>query len=250
MANSEIQWTDFTWNPVTGCDKVSQGCKFCYAETIAKRFWKDRKFTDIVLHEDRLKQPLKKKKPQMIFVNSMSDLFHEKVPFSFIDSVYEVMGYSTQHIFQILTKRPARALEYYRWTNIFKAWSDWNHIWLGVSVEDQKNADERIPLLLQTPAKVRWLSIEPLIGPICLPSSYLDKPRYFELGTIDWVVIGCESGPKRRECKLSWIESLVDHCKANKVPVFVKQLQIDGKVLKNIEDFPTHLKIREYPNAL
>lgn len=256
MPKSKIEWTERVWNPVTGCDKISQGCKNCYAESIANRFWKDRKFTDVMFHEDRLKQVGSIKKPSMIFVNSMSDLFHAGVPLTFIDKVFEQMYGNPNHTFQVLTKRPRQMKEwFYRPFNEFKGFAypyamrmPADNIWLGVSVENQFNANLRIPLLLQTPAKVRWLSIEPLIGPITLPSSYLDKPRYFELGTIDWVVIGCESGPRRRECKLSWVESLVDHCKANKVPVFVKQLQINGKVVKDIEKFPKHLQIREYPN--
>ncbi len=252
MSKTEIQWTDFTWNPVTGCNKISAGCKNCYAESIANRFWKDRKFTDVVCHEDRLGQPLKIKKPSMIFVNSMSDLFHEKVPFTFIDSVYEIMGYSTQHIFQILTKRPERALEYYNWTHIFKAWGEWDNIWLGVSVENQETANKRIPLLQNIPAKIRFLSVEPMLEEIKIGHllqgdvSIRGVDEFFKHRT-NWVIIGCESGAKKRECKIEWVEKLVKECREAPIPTFVKQLQINDKVIKNIYEFPKHLQIRNYP---
>lgn len=115
MSKSKIEWTEKTWNPVTGCTKVSQGCKNCYAETIANRFWKDRKFTDVQCHADRLEQPLHWRKPTMVFVNSMSDLFHEDVPFEFIKQVFGIMHHCQKHTFQVLTKRPERALEFYKW---------------------------------------------------------------------------------------------------------------------------------------
>jgi len=275
MANSKIEWTDKVWNPSTGCTKVSAGCKNCYAEVIAKRFWKERKFTDVICHEDRLTQPLHWKKPAKIFVNSMSDLFHEKVPFAFIDSVYEVMGFSTQHIFQILTKRPERALEYYNWTNIFKAWSKWEHIWLGVSVENQQTADERIPLLLQAPAAVRFLSAEPLLGKIIIP-----KISYRKIGQIcsscsgngyysdnfkttcpdckgsgknptglNWIICGGESGTNARPMHPDWVLSLRDQCKESHVPFFMKQIcDVKGRKL-SFESIPEDLQIREFPHV-
>lgn len=197
-----IEWTDATWNPVTGCAKVSQGCKHCYAEREWPRMTKlvpayaGRDFTDVRTHADRLDQPLRWKKPRKVFVNSMSDLFHEDVPFEFIDQVFAVMALAPQHTFQVLTKRPERMRDYF---NSFHEWAAENrgfnvcawadaligindeqiaaigqtpkglpNVWLGVSVEDQKAADERIPLLLDTPAAVRWISAEPLLGPVDL----------------------------------------------------------------------------------
>lgn len=240
MSKSNIEWTEFTWNPVTGCTKVSQGCKFCYAETIANRFWKDRKFTDVQFHPERLDQPIKIKKPTMIFVNSMSDLFHEKIYGQDIINILSVIDDTPQHIFQVLTKRPAR----------MKAIMDFYHkvipnLWLGVSVEDQKTADERIPMLLESPAKVRWLSIEPLIEQVnCLQ---WDNNVYEK--KIDWVVVGCESGPHKRECKIQWVELIVNQCKEYGIPVFVKQLQLNGKVIKEVSQFPKHLQIRQYPKG-
>lgn len=190
-----IEWTDATWNPVTGCAKVSQGCKHCYAEREWPRMTKlvpayaGREFTDVRTHADRLDQPLSWKRPLKVFVNSMSDLFHQDVPFEFIDRVFAVMALSKQHVFQVLTKRPDRMREYmhrlgrsakilddaartlgYTFEFAGKYMVTWPlpNIWLGVSVEDQAAADERIPLLLDTPAAVRWISAEPLIGSVDL----------------------------------------------------------------------------------
>lgn len=259
MQKTKIQWTESTINPTMGCSIVSPGCEHCYAMRQAYRLEKmgqggykglTKKLKSgkivwtgkISLDISKLLKAVKTKKPTMFFINSMSDLFHKDIPFNFIDDVYEIIGYAKEHTFQILTKRPDRALEYYNWTNIFKAWGEWKHIWLGTSVENQATADERIPFLLRTPAAVRWLSIEPLLGPIY-------KARYFELKTLDWVVVGCESGPKRRECKVEWVKSIVEQCKQDQIPVFVKQIQSNGQVLKDIEQFPKHLQIREYPNG-
>jgi protein gp37 len=194
---TNIEWTDATWNPVTGCTKVSAGCKNCYAEGVAHRFWTTqyggaRKFTDVRTHADRLDEPLRSRKPRRVFVNSMSDLFHDSVPDAFIDQVFAVMALAPRHTFQVLTKRPARMLAYcrtlgrhhetdrvsltakardgengFRWILGANGWHLPN-VWLGVSCENQATADERIPLLLQTPAAVRFLSCEPLLGPIDL----------------------------------------------------------------------------------
>lgn len=264
MAKSKIEWTERTWNPVTGCTKVSPGCKNCYAETIANRFWKDRKFTDVECHKDRLQIPLKRKKPTMYFVNSMSDLFHKDVPITFIDSVYEVMGWSQQHIFQILTKRPKRMWQYYQQSSIFDAWGEWGNIWVGVSVEDQKTADERIPILLDTPAVNRFISIEPLLEDI--GKTFLKWTMEME-GRIKrdniWVIVGGESGPKARVCHVEWIADIVKICQIQNIPVFVKQLGSNPMVYdsniprrlnkgknNNIDDFPVRLQVREYPAAM
>jgi len=232
MSKTKIEWTEYSWNFITGCNKISPGCRNCYAETIAKRFWKDRKFTDILIDESKLDLPHHLKKPRMIFVNSMSDLFHERIPAVILNRAFDVM-LQTNHTYQILTKRPERMLEHLKLTNVGLS----KNIWFGVSVENQKAANERIPILLQTPAAIRWLSVEPLLEPIA-----------FELlEGINWVVIGAESGHNRRECKIEWVEDIIDQCKQAHVPVFVKQLSIDGKVVKDISLFPKHLQIREYP---
>ena len=242
MNKTKINWTDMVWNPVTGCTKVSAGCKNCYAETIANRFWGDRKFTDVMIHPERLDQPLKWKKPKKIFVNSMSDLFHETILGQDIINILSVMEDAKQHTFQVLTKRPAR----------MKAIVDFYHsvipnVWFGVSIEDQKTADDRIPLLCYTPAVIKWLSAEPLLGYIDLQLRGRNYGISSKHEYIDWVVVGCESGPKRRECKIEWVESIVEQCKYENVPVWVKQLEVDGKVTEDVEKFPEHLRIREMP---
>ena len=307
-----IAWTDETWNPVTGCAKVSPGCAHCYAETVALRFWatqyppveydtysadnccqvtemRAREFTDVQCHEDRLDQPLRWKRPRRVFVNSMSDLFHEDVPDAFIDKIFAVMALAPQHTFQCLTKRAERMLSYMRagdlpnriakatnavWGNPYDVWPLPN-VWLGVSCENQHFADERIPLLLQTPAAVRFISAEPLLGPISFRwakwqplsrepggnphgTNHLDGLRRLNL-----VIVGGESGPKARPCDLVWIRSIRDQCQAAGVPVFVKQMgsqptnsaQPDGDLVQafitgkgaDISEWPEDLRVREMP---
>lgn len=211
---TKIEWTDKSWNPVTGCTKVSAGCQNCYAETIAKRFWGDRKFSDVQCHEDRLDYPLKWKKPQRIFVNSMSDLFHEDVPDSFIDDIFFVMSQAQQHTYQILTKRPKRMME---WMNR-EAWDEGapSWAWLGVSIENQEVLDERAQLLLQTPAAIRFVSLEPLLSEVDL-SPYLDS--YLPL---DWVIVGGESGHGARPVDPAWVHKIHTDCIIAKVPFFFK----------------------------
>ena len=292
-ANTSIEWTDRTWNPVTGCTKVSPGCAHCYAEGVAARFWgtqyppveytyhdpticsqvrdlRPREFTDLQCHEDRLLAPLSWRKPQMVFVNSMSDLFHEDVPDKFIDRVFAVMALAGRHTFQVLTKRPQRMRDYLlTLTGSVERMDDLEYaavelgdstcaagacedrgwplpnVWLGVSVENQQFADDRIPLLLQTPAAVRFISAEPLLGPVTLKPRWLCCPECKGSGThdcqndplvavgepgpcpwpdhLDWVIVGGESGQKARPCDLAWARSLVQQCQAAGVPVFVKQ---------------------------
>lgn len=234
---SNIGWTDATWNPVTGCSKVSAGCRNCYAEALTERFGR-QKFSDVVLHPERLEQPLHWRKPSRVFVNSMSDLFHEQVLDEFLDQVFAVMALAHEHTFQVLTKRPERMRAYLsdyednlcRWADalppgypcgaadIEGAAYPLPNVWLGVSVENQETADERIPILLQTPTAVRFLSVEPLLEPINL-SAWIDWPDR----SIAWVIIGGESGPQRRECNVEWIRDLVWQCRCAAVRVFVKQ---------------------------
>lgn len=203
---STIEWTEMTWNPVTGCSKLSQGCKHCYAERLAERFWGDRSFTDVRTHADRLDQPRRWRRPRTIFVNSMSDLFHEDVDEEFIRQVFAVMQECPQHTFQVLTKRAERLGELGRTL----PWPE--NVWMGVSVEDARAA-HRIDFLRNVPAAVRFLSIEPLIGPL---------PR-LELAGIDWVIVGGESGPGARAMRGEWVESILRQCRAARVAFFFKQ---------------------------
>ncbi len=321
--NSKIEWTDATWNPMAGCSIVSPGCHNCYAMRTAYRLaamgqkkyqgttekkngrilWTGKINTD----ESALSIPLKKKKPTTWFVNSMSDLFHESVPFDFIDKVFAVMALCPQHTFQILTKRPERMAEYtttsHRQEAIELAMSlvdgypeeDYDviwplpNVWLGTSCEDQQRADERIPHLLRCPAAVRFVSAEPLLGPIdlgedsatfchwagqvvagecehgmaCRERSYLDY--------LDWVIVGGESGPGARPCDLAWIRSIVGQCREAGVACFVKQLganaiqfddggmtgnelhdcpyQTQNKKGGDISEWPEDLRVREMPHV-
>lgn len=209
--NSSIEWTESTWNPVTGCTKISSGCKHCYAERMAKRLQAMGQPNyaggfRVALHEHALELPLKWKKPQTIFVNSMSDLFHKNVPAEFILKVFDVMNRSSWHCFQILTKRGGRL----RSLSGRLPWA--SNIWMGVSVESPDYYD-RISDLSQTGAAVKFLSCEPLLGP--LPGLPLEG--------IDWVIVGGESGPKARPMEASWVEGIRDQCLRKDVPFFFKQ---------------------------
>ena len=259
---STIEWTSKTWNPVRGCSIVSKGCRSCYAMKQAHRFsgpggkyegltimtnggpvWSG----DIRLVPEKLIEPLHWKKPRMVFVNSMSDLFHEGVPDEFIDKVFAVMALCPQHTFQVLTKRPKRMRDYlsvgatcirisirHQAEGLFgkdpgalpKAIPN---IWLGVSAEDQQRANKRIPLLLQTPAAVRFVSYEPALGPVTF-TGISSVPACFNAllvgryPRIDWVIVGGESGPKARPFDITWARSTVGQCRDAGVPVFIKQL--------------------------
>lgn len=223
--NSSIEWTESTWNPITGCTKVSPGCKFCYAERMAKRLKAmgsanyENGFK-LTLHEHVLELPLTWKKPQTIFVNSMSDLFHKNVPLEFIRKMFDVMNKAYWHRFQILTKRSERLFE----LDPMLSWTD--NIWLGVSVENQ-NYTYRIDHLRYTKAKVKFLSIEPLIGPI----------KHLDLTNINWAIVGGESGPGARPMKEEWVITIRDECRKAKVPFFFKQWggvnkKKNGRILK------------------
>lgn len=317
---SKIEWTDATWNPIRGCSRVSQGCAHCYAERVAARFaGKGQPYEGLAvmksdgphwtgkvrLVEELLDWPLRRKKPLRIFVNSMSDLFHESVPDGWIDEVFAVMSLARGHVFQVLTKRPERMRRWFetttsKWTgdggeipgarrddvtncalgvgtqeqkNGEQWFSDddcliqeerWPlpNVWMGVSVEDQSTADERIPLLLQTPAAVRWISAEPLLGPINLMDTAGD-PLGDDGGdfgkTLDWVVCGGESGPGARPMDVQdWAYPIVEQCQAAGVPVFVKQLgskpiaggvpvKIGSPKGSRLEEMPGYLRVREFP---
>jgi protein gp37 len=262
-----IEWTQSTWNPVTGCTKVSPGCDHCYAERVTERFHGRGSFERVVLHPERLDKPLRWSKPRKVFVNSMSDLFHDDVPEGFIGAVFEIMARAERHTFQILTKRharmramlnrwategmvvdggylwaPHRPLGDSRWTA--PLWTPPQNVWLGVSVEDQKWADIRIPALLDTPAAVRFLSCEPLLGPIdlgraltqhtiglnlddclrcCTVSEVHGGMGHPYIDPIGWVIVGGESGPGARPMHPYWARSIRDQCIAAGVPFFMKQ---------------------------
>lgn len=270
-----ISWTDETWNPVTGCTMVSPGCALCYAQTVDYRFDHDKVGKlpwafpasqggrGVTLHPDRLDKPLHWKKPRRIFVDSMSDLFHEDVPFEFIAKVWDtmfntsVLANTPHHTYQILTKRPDLMLEFSKWMNDTQHRRiDYSNVWLGVSVENQLWADRRIPLLLQTPAAVRFISAEPLLAPVDI-DPFLEcphwndsvygaeggdiccqlcgKPRACQPLGLDWIIAGCESGPKHRPMDTDWARSLRDQCQAAGVPFFLKQMYVDGKKVETPE---------------
>jgi protein gp37 len=245
--NSAIEWTDATWNPVTGCTKVSPGCDHCYAERIVERFKGKGAFEEIALNRERLRAPLSWRKPRRVFVNSMSDLFHDAVPDDYIASVFTVMSATPQHTYQVLTKRHARMRSFigrlgWRTTTTDERRAGIRgsqayllptvevnaklgpvaplpNVWLGVSVEDQKRADLRVPALLATPAAVRFLSCEPLLGPVDLRHcDGLDAVDY-----LDWVIVGGESGPGARPMHPDWARSLRRQCAVGEIPFFFKQ---------------------------
>jgi len=213
MAISTIEWTEMTWNPTTGCAKLTSGCKFCYAELMSKRLkaMGQVKYTngfELTLHPETLKEPYTWKKPKMIFVNSMSDLFHKDVPVEYIQRIFRVMKDNPQHVFQILTKR-ADVLHYYD----SEGWLDWSHnIWMGVTVEDN-TVTKRIDLLRETGARVKFLSCEPLLS---------DLPN-LNLQNIDWVIVGGESGRTPRPIKEEWVLNIQEQCNTQSVAFYFKQ---------------------------
>ncbi|GIW56156.1 MAG: hypothetical protein KatS3mg082_2560 [Nitrospiraceae bacterium] len=208
---STIEWTEMTWNPVTGCTKVSEGCRHCYAERLAKRLHAmgNRRYVNgfkVTLHDDLVELPKTLRQPRVIFVNSMSDLFHDDVPEEFIARVFETMAACQQHTFQVLTKRSGRLRE-------MASRLPWpKNVWIGVSVENQRVLG-RIGDLRQVPASVRFLSCDPLLGS-------LDN---LNLEGIAWVIVGGESGPGARPMKREWVESILKQCRQAQVPFFFKQ---------------------------
>ena len=214
MTQSSIEWTEETWNPTTGCTKITSGCANCYAKVMAGRLQAmgtpgyENGF-EITLHRSRLNQPLKKKKPTVYFVNSMSDLFHPKVSFEFIDKVFSTIRQTPQHTYQILTKRPKVMAQYF--TNSKRIVPD--NAWLGTSVENQKQGLPRIDVLKQIDCKTRFLSCEPLLEDLGL----------IDLEKIHWVIVGGESGVKARPMKVNWATSIQEQCGMQSVPFFFKQ---------------------------
>ena len=208
---SKIEWTDSTWNPVTGCTKISPGCKHCYAERLSKRLQsmrmqKYRNGFTVTTHTSTLEEPLKWVKPRLVFVNSMSDLFHKSVPLEFIRAVFDIMNRLPQHTFQVLTKRPDRV-------NQFNSVLNWTpNIWLGVSIESERWLT-RLEKLKKTDAQIKFLSLEPL----------LEQLPNLSLVGIDWVIVGGESGPGARRIEPDWIKAIRDNCVQSSVPFFFKQ---------------------------
>ena len=240
-SQSSIEWTDATWNPVTGCTKITRGCDNCYAERFAER-WRGIKGHpyeqgfDLKLWPSRLNQPTSWKKPRMIFVNSMSDLFHKDVDRAFIDQIFDTMETADWHIYQILTKRSSLMRNYLR--RRYKRRLAPEHIWFGVSVEDHA-ASSRIQHLQETPAVIRFLSIEPLLGPV----------GDIDLKGISWVIVGGESGPNARPMQPEWAHEIRDRCKKEEVPFFFKQWggrtpKSGGRRLDGVEhnDMPLYLQ--------
>ena len=211
LAQSKIEWTELTWNPTTGCNKVSQGCKFCYAEVMARRLKamgldKYRNGFKLTLHEDALKIPYGWKSPKIVFVNSMSDLFHKDIKLAFIQRVFKVMNDNPQHVFQVLTKRADILYDFNKKLN-------WTHnIWMGVSVENE-NELWRVDYLEKTKAKTKFLSLEPLLGPL----------TKLKLNKIDWVIVGGESGRRPRPMKSEWVYEIFEKCEKANVKFFFKQ---------------------------
>ncbi len=234
MRTTKIEWTESTWNPTTGCSKISEGCRNCYAERMTKRLQamgleKYQNGFCLTMHPGVLQEPYSWKNPRTVFVNSMSDLFHEDMPFTFIKQVFTVMNDNPRHTFQVLTKRADILLSYAD----HLPWS--KNIWLGVTVENQ-NYVNRITKLVQTPANVKFISLEPLLGPITeLP-----------LENIDWVIVGGESGPGARPMHKEWVINIKEQCLDNTVPFFFKQWggvnkkqagrMLDGKVWDGMPD--------------
>jgi len=211
VSKTKIEWTDTTWNPVTGCSPISEGCAHCYAMKMAARLkaMGNKRYKngfDVTLHHDLLAEPLKWNKPRMIFVNSMSDLFHEDVPLDFIKSVFLTMRQANWHTFQVLTKRSTRLLE----LSSQLKWPE--NVWMGVTIESGKYA-YRAENLKKVPAAVKFLSLEPLIGPI----------DHLDLNGIDWVIVGGESGPGSRAIQEEWVLALRDKCLSAGTPFFFKQ---------------------------
>lgn len=312
---SSIEWTDATWNPTRGCDKIAQGCKNCYAETFAERFrgvpgHAYEQGFDPRLAPDQLDLPLRWKRPRRVFVDSMSDLFHEAFHFEYIAACFGVMAACPQHTFQILTKRPSRALEFFRWLeerdgltaryychllacdaigrSIGSPATDWPlpNVWIGTSIANQGDADKNVPVLLQIPAAVRFLSVEPLLGPVAIRDHLMagaDPGRCANCGNghgftrcpnyggiaptraesgccefrrqnfaIDWVIVGGESGPGARPCNVEWIRSIVQQCQAASVPVFVKQLGREIRVSRDedLANWGIWIRYREDNDAI
>lgn len=272
---TKIEWAEETWNPVTGCSPISEGCRNCYAERMSKRlagrcgYPEDEPFR-VTLHSDRLDEPLKWKKPRKVFVCSMGDLFHEDVPDEWIDQLVWEIGHTFQkHTFLVLTKRPERMRAWF--VKAYKENLPYPNIWLGVTAENQQRADERIPILLQIPASLRFVSIEPMLGPVDLTRIIYDRQTvidsleglhgwplpHAEGPKLDWVICGGETGPGARPMHPDWVRSLRDQCQAARTPFFFKSWgdwvspsQMPGETYRRIEDFGDGIGITDNPRKV
>lgn len=238
MSASNIEWTEMSWNPVTGCTKISTGCKYCYAEAFAKRLKamgqdKYKNGFNLTLHPEALNEPYKWKKSKVVFVNSMSDLFHKDIPVEYVQKVFKVMNENPHHVFQVLTKR-ADILMYYD----KEGWLNWSHnIWMGVSVENE-TVINRIDNLQQTKAHVKFISCEPLLGPL----------SDMDLTSIDWVIVGGESGHNARPMKSEWVSNIKEQCRQTNVAFFFKQWGgINKKKAGRLLDGKTYDEMPELP---
>ncbi len=283
MAETSIEWTERTWNPVTGCDRVSPGCAHCYALTLAGRLkvmGQARYQNDggkssgpgfaVTLHPDKLNEPLKRRKPTTYFVNSMSDLFHEEIPDEYIAQVFAVMAAAAQHTFQVLTKRPERMqalLSQTGWwwgaenaASTFFQRDPLPNVWLGVSIENRRFV-HRADVLRETPAPVRFISAEPLLGPLTCGGGFfargadgyyhVDWPDGYigdtlDLDGIDWLIVGGESGPGHRPMNHEWARDLRDAAQASGTALFVKQFG-GARPGTRLEDLPEDLRVRQFP---
>lgn len=230
MGTSKIAWTDKTWNPISGCSPVSSGCKNCYAKRMAKRLAgragyppAPDEFT-VTLQDSRLDQPLHWRKPCRVFVCSMGDLFHPEVPTAYLNAVFQTMKDAPQHTYQVLTKRSVRMHDYLTGEYGPKGWP-FPHVWLGVTAENQTAANQRVWWLAQTPAWVRWVSVEPMLGLVCLQVEWGQGlgDLALESGKIDWVIAGAESGPGHRRMNEDWVRCLKNQCVKHGVAFFYKQ---------------------------
>ncbi|MCK4340266.1 MAG: DUF5131 family protein [Phycisphaerae bacterium] len=241
MSDTKIEWCHKTWNPITGCGNsvISVGCERCYARRAAEgRFLRGRYGYDqvnpfqVTFHPDRLDKPLHWRKPRRVFVNSMGDLHHEDVPYEWLHRVYRVMEKTPRHTYLVLTKRPDHV-------QVYLPVGASSNVWLAVTVEDQRRADERVPTLLEIDAAVRFVSFEPLLESIANP-----PPK------IDWAIIGPETGPGRRICRPEWMRGLIEYYSHLDVPIFVKAFPLpDGRISKNMADWPEWARRREFPKA-
>lgn len=256
---SNIEWTDATWNIARGCTKVNDDCKFCYMyrDSLNKTRYNPQQVTRT---KTVFNLPLKLENPSMIFMSSLTDVFHPDID-SYRHEAFDIIRKSPQHTFQMLTKLPQRIMQH-----LPPDWGDgWDNVWLGTSVGSQESI-HRMELLSMIPAKIKFLSLEPLHGPVELKKAmYYSEPlkeSFHVLPAYDWVIIGGESGNEKgqyryRECKIEWIESLIAECKENNIPVFIKQLgthlakqlKLKDRHGKNIDEWPEHLRIREFPKT-
>jgi protein gp37 len=252
MSKTKISWTDQTWNVITGCSKRSIGCANCYAESFTQRIsvtvpkYK-MGFENIVSHLGALEEIKKIKHPQRIFVNSMSDTFHEKVSYAFLIKLFETIKQYPQHRFVILTKRPTNLLKFQQHVNLY--YKDLNpifgdNVWIGISAETNDIAIARLCTLQRVQCVHKFINFEPLLENIPFKhvySIYRDK--------LDWVIIGAESGPTRRKCKIEWIENIMDEARQENIPVFIKQIDLKGKCVTESYKFPDHLRCRMFPEG-